>query len=1426
MSTPGPQERSGIVQSHDTSAEGSDEGGSGLGSRTSIMSSSRTPTPSRQQSRGISHIATQTEAQERAPVELRAHFQDFAAQLRLHRHNEHKRRMLEHRRQHLQKAVALSGRLQRLSSWIHDGLVEVSRNDDSTNASSFVRVQQHLQDLSDVCISQWNHEIQALDPVNSTEVLDTRPKSASFLEKLSPESQHDCLDFLHAVRSNPRYLIDRFKAVAPAQLSALSTSPRYQNLPSSILASLSQNSGRSSQKRQRIQSYSKSLEIYATSFERKNAITFLLYNSFGSDQQEDKLRISTWAAICAGLFRESRSAFDAIIHQVLSGFVPLGRWQARERIHLFLMDVLQRGAFLTEPFDANRSTTSVQSTFSDNIETDDTREFFDAAVADLFHILFWEGGFPSKALELAQAIEGKLEDPYLQSDFRNAFFFDWFLSYFLRISLNFPENEKMLLQFHISSKARRRILVQLHQKAEYAARQVFLDPERILNDRLKYCVENMIGLVSGEEVHSPYTILDERLQDPSSAVRSHSLSSLTVCADDIIQVLDALSQQYNDPILSSSLSVFSSQYHTANNGFRRLRNELLMLQEPGSSSTSIHPCQENWLVVPILGDGRPARPESAVLSPKPNVQLLEESVFREVDTAQRAAVRLVFDEPLADGSMLMSLSQRDPERESLIDIFRQKADIAWKSADNINELYWNSAAVELEARYPSAAWSHDDSRVLRPLLQRLDPRDDGSVSRLQAQIAHLEDVYSDSKRALAAASKRLSLLKVRMWYEIGVINSGAYDEAKNIARALNYMALPVEALFGSSHSGSSDVLRPGTSTSTTSSMFEQTRVDTINILKAPREHGGSKKLADQQVEMTKKWLDRSGVENFCKGEERIHRFCMEIKMTTRKLVGETITESPVLWASDLWAKEKVAYEVGTSTAFSMSGSTRPPSVMSETVSSTHFALRPTLGSLGFSTRSLDVDAASSQGRKTSLYSLGSHRLNRDGLGSDFGSSLSPGQSWTTTSGESVSSLWSPLPSQSRSNTSASLPSRAPSISTDFAGHRVGEASIEKAKFLEELQHDLTTLLLSDLGNPVWCQGSETDTWVSSARKNVNVTQRLERQQQISRLLPDLKQHERSKTSKSSKRPSEKRRTWSAEVLHADKSRDPRIQVVPRQVPHRLPDDRMMEELQDVLSRMSHHIDPRLKLDTVHEFKVLAMQAYPKADVLVSNAPEPQPTHSARRRGTSLGPGTAPRQVAKTAEHREPQTQNEITDWLKTLLLALQHKTLFRDLQYIAAFIPADTLNKTEKGRAFLHVGLGALACKDEYCRTMVDLADKIVAKDGIKRRVTDGDEREEGLMKAKEYWILAAREGNRIAQRELAGLYLAHPDIPPIMSLPMSLSSEVFKSDMRWDNGGDRETANPQSLCLALHWMQQAADNGDQVALQKLEERKGSTLLR
>ena len=376
--------------------------------------------------------ATQT-IKDNPPVEMRVHFEEFAAQLRSRRHAEHKRRMLEHRRRHLHKAISLSRRLHRIGSWVHDGLVEIAGHQDS---AGFVRVQQHMQDLTDICFSQWSHEIQFMDPAGPTSP-DAPVEREPFFSKLSPSSQQDCVDFIESVRSNPRVLIDRFKAVSPDQLSALSTSPRFQNLSSSILTSLSPNRGRSSQKK-RIQSYAKILEDYVSSFDRQNPMSFLLHDCYGADSAlEDQLLLSTWSRISAILYQESPLAFHAIFPQVCRGFTNLGGWRARERLELFLMDVLQRGSFLL--VDPSGDSRSLRSYTSDNLDTDQARGFFDEAVRDLFRILYLlGGGFPRGLLDLAKATIGRFESIEEQSAFRGVVF-DWYLKEFLQLAITYPE---------------------------------------------------------------------------------------------------------------------------------------------------------------------------------------------------------------------------------------------------------------------------------------------------------------------------------------------------------------------------------------------------------------------------------------------------------------------------------------------------------------------------------------------------------------------------------------------------------------------------------------------------------------------------------------------------------------------------------------------------------------------------------------------------------------------------------------------------------------------------------------------------------------------------------------------------------------------------------------------------------------------------
>jgi chromatin assembly factor 1 subunit A len=169
------------------------------------------------------------------------------------------------------------------------------------------------------------------------------------------------------------------------------------------------------------------------------------------------------------------------------------------------------------------------------------------------------------------------------------------------------------------------------------------------------------------------------------------------------------------------------------------------------------------------------------------------------------------------------------------------------------------------------------------------------------------------------------------------------------------------------------------------------------------------------------------------------------------------------------------------------------------------------------------------------------------------------------------------------------------------------------------------------------------------------------------------------------------------------------------------------------------------------------------------------------------------------------------------------KTLFRDLQFIAAFVPSEILNKTESGTAFLHVGLAALGLKDDVCDSMVEIADKIVSQEFRRRHppnVYDFTQRpSNALDDAARMWIITAKEGNPVAQRELAILYLTHPELPPRVTLPLTMPRDTFKAEMMYRRGVDSKS-DPQSMCLALHWMQLSALGGDDLARNRLRERE------
>jgi len=193
---------------------------------------------------------------------------------------------------------------------------------------------------------------------------------------------------------------------------------------------------------------------------------------------------------------------------------------------------------------------------------------------------------------------------------------------------------------------------------------------------------------------------------------------------------------------------------------------------------------------------------------------------------------------------------------------------------------------------------------------------------------------------------------------------------------------------------------------------------------------------------------------------------------------------------------------------------------------------------------------------------------------------------------------------------------------------------------------------------------------------------------------------------------------------------------------------------------------------------------------------------------------------------------------------IRPKSLFRDLQMIASFVPPSILDRSDKGKAFWNTGLAALKVKSEVCRTMVEMADEIIAARAHTRKsageggvpVAEAVPSATGtppppsstykLDDAGKMWAITAKEGYATAQRELALFYLANPEFVERTTLPLSKPREVFNQvvmanpadgpAMGTNEGDVRNDAG--LMCVAVHWMEAAEQGGDELATSFLRQ--------
>lgn len=713
------------------------------------------------------------------------------------------------------------------------------------------------------------------------------------------------------------------------------------------------------------------------------------------------------------------------------------------------------------------------------------------------------------------------------------------------------------------------------------------------------------------------------------------------------------------------------------------------------------------------------------------------------------------------------------------------------------------------------------------------------AAALEASLRTLT-VHSRSEgAALKGLATLRRALRIKMWYVSDVKHSSQYEDALRVTKALRTMASPKKY---KQPSGLASWARQRLRGSTP---YDRADRQALEAICATKEQGGLEKLGDDQVEFTSRWLTRNSIENFCKGEERIHRFCHEVQKALGKLAGTSMLESPVLWSSHLFRREKAAFDTRN---------------RHHNLSAIHSPVSPLQG---FGESGVTRQAASGFPQSPRSTFLDS----RTQVPMDFSrglqiSSLSRFDQHRSMPGLPRGHPPSFTASQALGNLSPPMTPLSPNISEVFGAsipNRAEPVSKPRVEFVEELKASLLALIISDLGYLLWAIGSETDRWIeraagrlheahSSKSSPLGASQEIHSRPEPKRNLSQMEdiqpmelfvEASPSKLLEERDTPEKDPLPSSAQFPYSDAyatllqtmslSQDPYTKL------HILCqlEDLIISSLQGARAhgslRRSAHTPASMEKKTIPRTKATSLEE------VIANCTERRANTIKRKQPRSPLPEAFLTASALDAGHPPNVSADEVVSTLLAIFRddELRPPTLYRDLQYIAAFIPSTVLDQTARGKAFWDACLAALALKEDFTSAIIERASQITnyhitsrksttSKDSMDITTSDMPQTppwlaNSSLGDAAHLWLTAAKEGSPVAARELALFYLTHPDLLHRVTAPMSKGRDVFGLALPIDqtSGG---ALDPLTFSVVLHWMDVAASGGDGEAREFLRD--------
>jgi hypothetical protein len=676
----------------------------------------------------------------------------------------------------------------------------------------------------------------------------------------------------------------------------------------------------------------------------------------------------------------------------------------------------------------------------------------------------------------------------------------------------------------------------------------------------------------------------------------------------------------------------------------------------------------------------------------------------------------------------------------------------------------------------------------------------------------------------------LAQMRCKMWYANHVRESKVWQRAKDVCDALYQMKSSKSGTTSSSapvpglkrNSSGLSLHRSNSMTRNQGSRFVPSRQsfdgfgftsrpaslynvslglasdDWFDILAASAEQGGPHKLSDYQVEITQRWLEEHASENFCRGEEIIHRFIAEVDDVMRRLVPETADEMTVV-ASAFWESDEFLEDAK---EFGLLEYDRRFSRKDEGF--THAGRRS--DEIPRSSSGVDLLGLLNRSRgKTIAHDMSDTRSIR--------SNHSRTASLTVNTRPLPDVFVRPSSSQSNSfpppSPALSFFSRAPNTSPMLrsASHIDEKAATD---FLEITRQRVLSLLLSDLGSEMWAGGSETDEWFSDGLADSCLErQRMKRKTDASRVLQKGKKV--PNIPGKGRRPSLREFSFGDDLPTPPLSRESSVEGTLAISSTAVTFD-FKNAYKQLLRRFSVHPAPHEKLKALYELERLIHASF----ITISASSGSESQHGSLQHSLFSTPRSSldcNRRVSTSSAVGTDDLIDEIQRLLRDP--EIRPKTLFRDLAFVSSFVTPVTLTHHGEGKVFWDIGLAASAMKADVVNVMVSWYEEIMAgneRATARRRDQAPPAGIGGMKDAARMLVIAACEGNAVGQRELALLHLSHPSLLPLTTFPLTRPSDTFHKVNIKGTTMDKDKYDPDRIALATHWFKLAAKNGDKYA--------------